>query len=196
MVASVLRHLRSLRLLKRDGGYIHLLLEEAENERMHLMTFMKVGEPSLFFRLCVLGAQGIFTNLFFLCYMLSPKYCHRFVGKLEEEACLTYTLAIQEVEAGRLPEWENMPAPRIAIDYWRLKEDAKMLDVLYAVRSDEAGHRVSSSSRNRGQPLIHVFSLQTTRLQTCKTRISILWPLRSHLVPTREVTSASRARRA
>ena len=141
MVGAVLRHLRSLRLMKRDGGYVHLLLEEAENERMHLLTFMKIGQPSLFFRLMVVGAQGVFFNLFFLSYLISPKHCHRFVGKLEEEAVITYSLAINEVESGRLPEWEKMPAPRIAIDYWRLKEDAKMLDVLYAVRSDEAGHR-------------------------------------------------------
>lgn len=141
MVAAVLRHLRSLRKMKRDGGYVHLLLEEAENERMHLLTFMKVAQPGWFFRMMVLGAQGIFFNGFFLSYLLSPKYCHRFVGKLEEEAVFTYSSAIQEIEEGRLPEWEKMPAPRIAIDYWRLKEDAKMLDVLYAVRSDEAGHR-------------------------------------------------------
>ena len=90
----------------------------------------------------VLGAQGVFYNLFFLSYLVSPKTCHRFVGKLEEEAVITYTMCINEVESGRLPEWENKPAPRIAIDYWRMKEDAKLLDVIYAVRADEAGHRV------------------------------------------------------
>lgn len=37
MVGGTLRHLRSMRLLKRDGGWIHSLLEEAENERMHLL---------------------------------------------------------------------------------------------------------------------------------------------------------------
>jgi len=37
MVGGTLRHLRSLRLLRRDGGWIHTLLEEAENERMHLL---------------------------------------------------------------------------------------------------------------------------------------------------------------
>ncbi|GAB1520813.1 inducible alternative oxidase 2 [Rhizoctonia solani] len=42
MVAATLRHLRSLRLMRRDAGWIHTLLEEAENERMHLMTFMTV----------------------------------------------------------------------------------------------------------------------------------------------------------
>ena len=108
----------------------------------HLLTFMKVGQPSLFFRAMVLGAQGVFFNAFFLSYLISPRICHRFVGKLEEEAVYTYSMAIQEVEEGRLPEWTDKPAPRIAIDYWRLPEDAKMLDVLYAVRSDEAGHRV------------------------------------------------------
>lgn len=31
--AAMLRHLRSLRLMKRDGGFINTLLQEAENER-------------------------------------------------------------------------------------------------------------------------------------------------------------------
>lgn len=31
MVGGMLRHLRSIRLLQRDGGWIHHLLEEAEN---------------------------------------------------------------------------------------------------------------------------------------------------------------------
>lgn len=113
------------------------------DERMHLLSFLKVSNPSLPFRLLVLGAQGVFYNMFFLSYLISPKTCHRFVGKLEEEAVVTYTMCINEIESGRLPEWENKPAPRIAIDYWRMKEDAKLLDMIYAVRADEAGHRVS-----------------------------------------------------
>ena len=32
-VAAMIRHLRSLRIMKRDGGWIHMLLEDAENER-------------------------------------------------------------------------------------------------------------------------------------------------------------------
>ena len=57
MVAAMLRHMVSLRTLKRDHGWIHTLLEEAEKERMHLLTFMKLRQPSLAFRLGVLGAQ-------------------------------------------------------------------------------------------------------------------------------------------
>ncbi|KAG6831006.1 hypothetical protein H0H87_006579 [Tephrocybe sp. NHM501043] len=146
MVAATLRHLTSLRLMKRDSGWIHTCLEEAENERMHLMTFMTLRKPSIFFRAIILGAQGVFYNLFFLAYMVSPKICHRFVGYLEEEAVLTYTRCIEDVEAGRIPEWSDMPAPEIAIDYWRLSADAKMLDVLYAVRSDESTHRFVNHS--------------------------------------------------
>jgi len=144
MVAGTLRHLRSLRLMKRDGGFIHQLLEEAENERMHLLTFMKLGQPSLLFRALIIAAQGVFYNLFFLSYLISPKTCHRFVGVLEEEAVVTYTLAIKEIEEGRLPEWKDMPAPQIAIDYWRMQDNSRLLDVLYAVRSDEAGHRFAN----------------------------------------------------
>ncbi|KAF8575443.1 alternative oxidase [Ramaria rubella] len=141
MVGAMSRHLMSLRLMKRDAGWIHTLLEEAENERLHLMTFMTLKKPSIWFRALVLGAQGVFFNAFFLSYLVSPKTCHRFVGFLEEEAVITYTRVIEEIESGRIPEWENMDAPAIAKDYWRLKPDAKLIDVMYAVRSDESTHR-------------------------------------------------------
>lgn len=104
----------------------------------------KLAQPSILFRAFIIAAQGVFYNLFFLSYMISPKTCHRFVGVLEEEAVVTYTLAIKEIEEGRLPEWKDMPAPQIAIDYWRMKQDATLLDVIYAVRSDEAGHRFAN----------------------------------------------------
>ncbi|EMD39933.1 hypothetical protein CERSUDRAFT_92418 [Gelatoporia subvermispora B] len=146
MVAAVLRHLRSLRLMRRDGGWIHTLLEEAENERMHLMTFMSIRKPSIWFRAMVLGAQGVFYNAFFLSYLVSPTTCHRFVAHLEEEAVLTYTRCIEELESGRIPEWTDAPAPEIAKDYWRLPPDAKLLDVMYAVRSDESTHRFVNHS--------------------------------------------------
>jgi hypothetical protein len=146
MVAATLRHLQSLRLMRRDSGWIHTCLEEAENERMHLMTFMTLRQPSLLFRAMILGAQGVFYNAFFLSYMFSPKTCHRFVGYLEEEAVVTYTKCIEELEQGLIPEWANEPAPEISIDYWRLPADAKMIDVLYAVRSDESTHRFVNHS--------------------------------------------------
>ena len=115
MVAGMLRHLGSLRRMKRDNGWIETLLEESYNERMHLLTFMKMAEPGWFMKLMILGAQGVFFNLFFLAYMVSPKSAHRFVGYLEEEACLTYTLCLEEMDKGRLPEWKEMPAPAIAM---------------------------------------------------------------------------------
>jgi hypothetical protein len=37
--------------------------------------------------------------------------------------------------------FENVAAPQIAIDYWRLGPDARLKDVVIAVRVDEAGHR-------------------------------------------------------
>lgn len=65
-------------------------------------------------KIMVLGAQGVFFNAFFVSYLISPKTCHRFVGHLEEEAVLTYTREIQDVDAGHLPKWEKMVAPDIA----------------------------------------------------------------------------------
>ncbi len=66
MVGGALQHLYSLRHMKGDRGWIHTLLEEAENERQHLMTFVEISNPSAFERLLVIVAQGMFYNCFFL----------------------------------------------------------------------------------------------------------------------------------
>ena len=141
MVASMVRHFESLRLLRRDNGWIHTLLTEAENERMHLLTFLSLTKPSLPFRAAVLVTQGVFFNAFFLAYLVMPSTCHRFVGFLEEEAVTTYTHIIADLDAGKLPEWQARPASALAKAYWRLPETAMMRDVLLAIRADEAIHR-------------------------------------------------------
>ena len=47
MVAGMWQHLRSLRGMKNDSrGWIKTLLEEAENERMHLMIFIEIAKPN------------------------------------------------------------------------------------------------------------------------------------------------------
>ncbi|KXS22212.1 alternative oxidase [Gonapodya prolifera JEL478] len=138
MVAGALRHLTSLRRMRHDGGWITHLLHEAENERMHLMTWTKIFNPRPWERLLVLAVQGVFWNAYFVVYLLFPKVAHRFVGYLEEEAVVSYTHFLHSIDNGSI---ENSPAPRIAIDYWNLKDDAKLRDVVLAVRADEAAHR-------------------------------------------------------
>ncbi|KAF3919558.1 hypothetical protein ABW20_dc0102494 [Dactylellina cionopaga] len=140
-VAGTLRHLKSIRTLKRDNGWIETLLEEGYNERMHLLTFLKMHQPGLFMRLMIIGAQGVFYNAFFFSYLLSPRTCHRFVGYLEEEAVITYTRAIADIDAGKLPRFENMDAPQIAINYWKMSQQAKIRELLLYIRADEAKHR-------------------------------------------------------
>jgi hypothetical protein len=51
----------------------------------------------------ILGAQGVFPNGFFFCYLVSPLTRHRFVGYLEEEAVITYTRALADLDASKLP---------------------------------------------------------------------------------------------
>lgn len=140
MCAGMLRHLKSLRSMERDNGWITHLLDEAENERMHLLTFLTLRNPGFLFRALVIGAQGVFFNAYFVAYLLSPRTCHAFVGYLEEEAVKTYTHALQDIESGCLTHWQEQKAPEIAIHYWKLQEGATMKDLILAVRMDEAGH--------------------------------------------------------
>nr|QKX46083.1 mitochondrial terminal oxidase 2 [Aquilaria sinensis] len=138
MVGGMLLHLKSLRRFQHSGGWIKALLEEAENERMHLMTMVELVKPKWYERLLVLTVQGVFFNAFFVLYMLSPKLAHRIVGYLEEEAIHSYTEYLKDIDSGKI---ENVPAPAIAIDYWRLPKDATLKDVITVIRADEAHHR-------------------------------------------------------
>jgi len=138
MVGALLQHLKSLRLIQDDRGWIRELLDEAENERMHLMTFIKIAQPSVFERSIIMLVQAIFYNFYFFLYLFFPKTAHRMVGYFEEEAVISYTLYLKEIDEGRQ---KNIAAPQIAIDYWNLKKDATLRDVVIAVRDDECRHR-------------------------------------------------------
>jgi len=138
MVGGLLQHLKCLRHIRDDQGWIKTLLDEAQNERMHLMTFVEIAQPTFFERLVIMVTQAIFYNVYFFLYLFAPRTAHRVVGYFEEEAVISYTLYLEEIDSGRQ---ENIPAPLLAIDYWNLEEDATLRDVILAVRADEAGHR-------------------------------------------------------
>lgn len=138
MVGGALQHLRSLRRMENDDGWINTLLDEAENERMHLLTFVQIAKPSLLERVLVIIAQGVFYNVYFILYLFSSQVAHRIVGYLEEEAIISYGEYLAEIESGKC---ENVPAPQIAIEYWHLPTDARLREVVIAVREDEAKHR-------------------------------------------------------
>ena len=138
MVGGLLQHLTALRKMRDDEGWIRTLLDEAENERMHLMTFIEIAQPNWFERFLIIAVQFVFYNAYFLLYFFSPRTAHRVVGYFEEEAVISYTHYLAEVDSGKQ---ENVPAPQLAIDYWQLPEDARLRDVIIAVRADEAEHR-------------------------------------------------------
>jgi ubiquinol oxidase len=138
MVGATINHLKCLRRMCDDKGWIHTLMDEAENERMHLMTFVELAKPTLFERLVILGVQWVFYLAFFALYLISAKTAHRVVGYFEEEAVLSYTLYLKEIDEGRSA---NVPAPAIATHYWKLPAGATLRDVVLAVRADEAHHR-------------------------------------------------------
>ena len=138
MVAGMLMHLKSLRKMEDDRGWIKLLLEEAENERMHLMTFIQVAKPTSLERFIIIAAQLVFIIMYSIIYLVSQRTAHRIVGYFEEEAVFSYTDYLKELESGRI---KDQPAPKIAIDYWNLPLHSTLKDVVRVVRDDEAGHR-------------------------------------------------------
>lgn len=138
MVGGLLQHLKALRHIRDDQGWVRELLDEAENERMHLMTFVQIAKPTVIERVVIMVTQAVFYNVYFWLYLFAPKTAHRVVGYFEEEAVASYTHYLADIDEGRHP---NPPAPQIARDYWELPPEATLRDVVLAVREDEAGHR-------------------------------------------------------
>ena len=138
MVAGMLLHLKSLRKMQDDKGWIKILLDEAANERMHLMTFIKIAQPTFIERMIIMIAQFIFILMYLFIYLISQRTAHRIVGYFEEEAVISYTEYLKEIEEGKI---ENIKAPEIAINYWNLPLNSTLKDVVTVIRDDEAGHR-------------------------------------------------------
>ena len=138
MVGASMTHLRCLRRMCDDKGWIRTLMEEAENERMHLMTFIEVAQPSAFERFLIIAVQWVFYIGFLALYLISPSTAHRVVGYFEEEAVISYSHYLAQIDAGHVA---NIPAPAIARYYWMLPDDATLRDVVLVVRADEAHHR-------------------------------------------------------
>jgi len=138
VVGAAHRHLRSLRNMQRDHGWINPLQEEAENERMHLLIWMQHCKPTRIERAFVISAQGIYVLAYSVLMFLSPRTAHRMVGYLEEAAHRAYTEYLEAVDSGAIP---NVAAGTIARQYYRLPETATLRDVILHVRADECMHR-------------------------------------------------------
>lgn len=141
MVGGMLLHLKCLRRLEHDREWIRKLLDEAENERMHLMTFLEIAKPNAFERFLIILAQFFVFSFYAFLYLISPKTAHRLVGYLEEEAIISYSEYLKEIKEGKI---KNIKAPPLAVDYWQLNKDARLYDVVLSIREDERKHRDSN----------------------------------------------------
>lgn len=138
MVAGMLIHLRSLRKMERGNGtMIHEMLAEAENERKHLMFFIEIANPNAFERFLIVMAQWIFWHFYLVLYIVSSRTAHKMIAYFEEEAVRSYTNYLDLINSKQI---ENVPAPQLAIEYYNLKKDAKLSDMIECVRADEQKH--------------------------------------------------------
>ena len=138
MVAASLLHLKCLRRMIDDKGWIRIMMDEAENQRAHLMVFVEVARPSLPERLLILLAQGLVYNAYFLIYLVSPVTAHRITAYAAEDAVRGYTRYLEGLQSG---QYEDGPAPPLSLAYWNLPADARLSDAILALREDEAIHR-------------------------------------------------------
>ena len=169
MVAGMWTHLTSLRKMQQDEkGWIRELLAEAENERMHLMIFVEIAQPNLFERWLILIAQFVFWHFYFVLYVFFPTTAHRMIGYFEEQAVISYTEYLDCIDSGKV---ENIDAPKIAKDYYKLPQTARLRDVVLAVRQDELGH--SRANHRMANELIDDKKANTPKAGRARTHSSV-----------------------
>ena len=140
MVGGLLQHLKAIRHIREDQGWIKELIDEADNERMHLMTFIHIARPSRVERLLIMVAQAIFYNFYFFLYLFAPRTAHRVVGYLEEEAVVSYTQYLAQIDSGAI---DNLPRA------------ADRAGVLVAARRCAPARGGGGGPRRRGAPPRH-----------------------------------------
>jgi ubiquinol oxidase len=138
MVGALMQHLKSLRFIRDDKGWIRALLEEAENERIHLLVYSEIAKPTLFERILIMVVQFFFYQIYFILYLFSSRTAHRVVGYFEEEAVHSYETYLRLIHEG---VHENIPATDLAKAYWSLPKDARLSDMVEATIKDEMLHR-------------------------------------------------------
>jgi ubiquinol oxidase len=138
MVGGMLLHMRSLRKMERGNGtMIQELLDEAVNERKHLMFFIEVAQPNWFERGLIVVAQAIFFVFYTFMYIFFTRTAHKMIAYFEEEAVRSYTAYLDMIQNKQI---EDVPAPQIAIEYYGLMKGAKLSHLVRCVRDDEAKH--------------------------------------------------------
>jgi ubiquinol oxidase len=138
MVGGLFQHLKSLRFIRDDKGWIRALIDEAENERIHLLVYSSIAKPTIIERTLIIVVQFFFSIIYGTLYLLSPRTAHRVVGFFEEEAIHSYETYLRLVHEG---VHENIEAPTLAKSYWNLHEGARLTDVIEATIKDEMLHR-------------------------------------------------------
>lgn len=157
MCGAVMRHLHSLRRMSRDRGWIYMLLQEAECERMHLLSMLKLSEPSILTRAGVVTGQFLAGVIYFTAYLITPKTCHRYQAYTCEWAVQEYTEAIDVAKQAGI---DSVRPPQIALDYWSLSDEATLVDWMKCARADEAwwchvNHTLASMSSREPNPFIN-----------------------------------------
>jgi hypothetical protein len=103
-------------------------------------------EPGVLMRFFVVMQQAMFATLYFIAYLISPRFCHKFHGYLEEAAFKNYTMILRDIDrkGGPLSHWKERPAGKDAVDYYRFDHTATLRDLMLAIRADEACHQESN----------------------------------------------------
>ena len=135
--ASQWIHLKCLQKVKYDRDWIKILTNQAENERIHLITIIEIIQPKLFVRLLIIFGQITYQILYLFLYIIFPRTAHRFIGYSREESARDYNNYLEHLENDVSL---NINASQISIKHWNLDSKAKLIDVVKLISKDKMNH--------------------------------------------------------
>lgn len=130
-----LDRVRLVRLSADDRAHI---CDEVETERKHQYTFERLSERKWSDRVYARAIKTIFSLAYGCAYLFDRKLCHRMVGYLEEEVCLSYTQYLTKIRNGTV---ENRELEDEIKSIWSLPPGARLSDLIERARAEEAHHR-------------------------------------------------------
>lgn len=102
--------------------------------------------------------QSFLFVQFMLSYIIKPKFSHRFVGYIEEEAIQTYTRMLERIatDGSELAHWRTTKAKPECAAYYQLPEDATLKDIVACIRADEICHGIINHHLASADPHIEL----------------------------------------
>ena len=129
------------------------LLDELHNKEMHYAAMLEFASVRPFDRCFIAVCRALCHVVYAVASLIAPRMGYRFVAYLAEEATVTLTHFVNDIDTGHIAD---VPATPMCVTYWAMPKGGptggcSLRDVVLRLRTDAMTHRDWNHHRaNRG----------------------------------------------